>query len=136
MWLTARPGQTSWMRTLVAPFRADVGRGPVVGLTVSSVAERTVVHAVGPGVSSRPRRLSAVRNFERAACCHAAGVHPSLRQAARLPAVVPCWLPAAAITSGTFARRLGQYVSAIRGSSPPWLMPKTATGRPARADIV
>src|SRR5215210_6287744 len=50
MWVTVRPGQTSWIRTLVAPFSAEVGRGPVTGCTVASVEERTVVHEVGPGV--------------------------------------------------------------------------------------
>ena len=43
-----------------------------------------------------------------APCWKAAGVQPSLRQAARLPAVVPCCVPAAERTSETRLRRLGQ----------------------------
>ena len=39
----------------VAPFSADVGRGPVCGWTTSSVVERTVVHEVGPGVRRAAR---------------------------------------------------------------------------------
>jgi hypothetical protein len=108
MCVTCRPGQTSWIITLVAPRSAEVGCGPVVGCTVSSVAERTVVQAVGPGVSSRPRRLSAFWKREPAICWNEAGVQPSRRQPARLPAVVPCCVPAAATTSETFLRRLGQ----------------------------
>jgi hypothetical protein len=107
MWLTWRPGQTDWMAMFVAPVRAEVGCGPVCGWTVSSVVERTVVHDVGPGVSSG-WAFNAARSFEPAACCHSAGAQPLALQAAASYSVVPCWVPAAATTSVTFARRLGQ----------------------------
>ena len=68
--------------------------------------ERTVVHEVGPGVSSRARRLSALRKCDPAACCQPAGMH--LVQAAVRATVVPCCVPATATTSETFLRRLGQ----------------------------
>src|SRR3954447_26816038 len=109
------------MRVLVAPSSADVAWRPVVGWTSSSVDERTVVHEVGPGVSS-PRRLSARSSCEPAICCHTAGGH-GVREVQDLPsglrAVEPCWVPAIAITSVTLFLRLGQYVRAIRGNSPP-----------------
>ena len=48
-WLTTRPGQSFWMTMLLAPPSAEAGCGPDCGCTNSSVSERTVVHAVGPG---------------------------------------------------------------------------------------
>ena len=56
----------------VAPFSAEVGCGPVCGWTISSLVERTVVHAVGPGVSSGCA-LMAASSLEPAACCQTAG---------------------------------------------------------------
>ena len=52
MWVVSRPGQTSWIRMLRAPSRAEVGCLPPWGWTVSSVSERTVVYETSPGVSS------------------------------------------------------------------------------------
>ena len=43
IWDVVRPGQTPWMRMLLAPSRAEVGCLPPCGWTVSSVSERTVV---------------------------------------------------------------------------------------------
>ena len=91
----------------VAPFRAEVGCGPVCGWTVSSVVERTVVHAVGPGRLvglgvERGQELRARRLLPHGRRAAAAA------QAAGRTSVVPCCVPAAASTSVTFARRLGQ----------------------------
>ena len=91
----------------MAPFSADVGCGPVCGWTTSSVAERTVVQDVGPGVSSG-WALRAARSLDPGACCHSAGAHPLGTQVAGSNSDVPCWVPAAASTSVTCARRLGQ----------------------------
>src|SRR4051794_38760342 len=87
MWVTRRPGQTDWISTFVAPARTELGCGPVVGRTVASVDDRTVVQAVGPGVSSRPRRLIAVRRCEPAACWKLAAVQPARLHSATLPTV-------------------------------------------------
>jgi hypothetical protein len=81
MWLTIRPTHTDWMAMFVAPFSAEVGRGRVCGWTVSSPVERTVVHAVGPGVSSG-WALMAASSLEPAACCQMAGGQPLAAQAA------------------------------------------------------
>src|SRR5215217_3873672 len=108
MWVVWRPGQTVWMRMFVAPFSADVGCGPVAGVAVVSLADRTVVQAVGPGVSSRPS-LSARRKCEPAHCCQAAGGQPNCAHAARpLAEATPCCVPATEMTSVTLRLKVGQ----------------------------
>ena len=111
MWLVCRPGHMFWMTRLLAPDSAEVGWGPLVGWTVSSVSDRTVVHAVGPGVGSRPGRLIARKRLDPAPCCQTAagnlhrGVHPARSDP---NVVVPCWVPATRTASETIRRSDGQ----------------------------
>src|SRR5215207_4734937 len=110
-WLVVRPGQMLWMTRLLAPRSADVGCAPPVGCTSSSSSVRTVVHDVGPNVSGRPRRLSALRISDAAACCHAAAVKRQLVPQISVrdeKTVVPCWVPASSTTSDTRLRNDGQ----------------------------